>query len=347
MSGFLRSYGPTDFITGLRGIAAMMVVVVHTGAFQDFGWLGVNVTGAGKYGVQVFFVISGFTIAATWDTGSGYRDFIVRRLARIAPTYWFLIAVAATLFHLGLTPAPHFLKEFGSEIDLYNLLMHATFLSFVDYRIANSIIGVEWTIPVEVFWYAVLPALLVSVKSWQRFVVWLLALLVLSALTRVALGAVGGAVAAKWFPTTFGAYFLIGAACYRLRAFGWHRERPAARLVLWGSVAMFVMVLMFVPPGGGALIGLATAGLLVARKDSVGFGLCLDSVPLRFLGTISYSIYLWHLIVVALIGNRLEAGFAYFLATSVATVLLSILTYLTIERPTNQWGRRLADRIRG
>jgi exopolysaccharide production protein ExoZ len=267
-------------------------------------------------------------------------------MARIAPTYWAIIAIAAILFHAGFTPAPHFLTEFGMEMGAYNLLMHASFLSFLDYRIANSILGVEWTIPIEVFWYGVLPLILMRVNTRRGFLLWLVFLLVLAALTRVAFGALADSVAAKWFPTTFGAYFLIGAACHRIRAAGWHKVSPWSGAVMWGSVALFVVVLVLAPPGGGAWIGLATAGLLVARKDSAGGGPWLDSVPLRFLGTISYSIYLWHLVVVALLGDAVAEGVLGFALVAAVTVALSTLTYILLERPTNLWGRRVAERIR-
>lgn len=344
---FLRNYGETDFITGLRAIAALMVVCIHTGGFSDLGWVGQNITGAGKYGVQVFFVISGFTIAATWTSSGSYREFLVRRMARIAPAYWAIIAIAAILYHAGLTPTPFFLTEFGMEIGVYNLLMHVTFLSFLDYRIANSILGVEWTIPIEVFWYIVLPLLLSRVTALRTFLVWLAILLVLAALTRLVFGVVAESVAAKWFPTTFGAYFLLGAACYRMRDGGWYKVSPMAGAVLWGSVAMFILVLLSPLPGGGALIGLATAGILLARKDPVGGGLWLDSVPLRFLGTISNSIYLWHLLVIALLGNAVAEGTLRFGLVAVITVGLSTVTYIVVERPTNRWGRQAAEKIRG
>lgn len=341
----LRHYGETDFITGLRAIAAMMVVCIHTGGFSEFGWIGQNVTEAGKYGVQVFFVISGYTIAATWYSGNGYRDFLVRRMARIAPTYWAIIAIAAILFHAGLIPAPHFLTEFGMEMGSYNLLMHASFLSFLDYRIANSVLGVEWTIPIEVFWYAVMPLLLARVTSLRGFAMWLVRLLFLAAFTRAVFGALDVSVAAKWFPTTFGAYFLIGAACYHVRSAGWHRVSRGAGVVMWGAVGLFIAVLIAAPPGGGALIGLATAGILISRKDSTGGGVWLDSLPMRFGGTISYSVYLWHLVVVALLGKAGLAGVQWFALVVVVTIILSTITYLALERPTNQWGRRIAARI--
>lgn len=99
------------------------------------------------------------------------------------------------------------------------------------------------------------------------------------------------------------------------------------------------------PPGAGALIGLATAGLLVARRDSAGGGLWLDSVPLRFVGTVSYSVYLWHMPVVALIGDRVTDGLARYAMVAAVTIVLSTLTYLALERPTNRWGRRMAARV--
>jgi len=72
-SSIIRSYGETDFITGLRAVAATMVVVMHTGAFSAFGPIGEAVTSAGKYGVDVFFVISGFTVAKTFTEARDYR----------------------------------------------------------------------------------------------------------------------------------------------------------------------------------------------------------------------------------------------------------------------------------
>ncbi len=48
--------------------------------------------------------------------------------------------------------------------------MHFAFVSFLDYRIANSLIGVEWTIPVEVFWYIFLPFLLPFAQGIWRLI---------------------------------------------------------------------------------------------------------------------------------------------------------------------------------
>jgi len=69
----MRRYGDTDFVTGLRAVAIVMVLVIHSGAFVDFGTIGQSVTDNGKFGVQIFFVIAGFTIflgaMAPWICG--------------------------------------------------------------------------------------------------------------------------------------------------------------------------------------------------------------------------------------------------------------------------------------
>lgn len=93
-SKILRQYGDTDFITGLRAIAATMVIVIHTGAFRDFGQWGQAVTDAGKYGVDIFFVISGFTIAKTFNESRDYKSYLVRRMVRI------VLTCAPSFFHV-------------------------------------------------------------------------------------------------------------------------------------------------------------------------------------------------------------------------------------------------------
>ncbi len=157
----LRHYGDTDFITGMRAVAALMVVAVHTRAFDSFGRLGEIASDNGKYGVQIFFVISGYTIAATFLKSSGFIPYFTRRIMRIAPLYYLAVLVFFSLIASGAMSTPYFMQIYDGDADLYNLIAHLTFFSGWDARVANSLIGVEWTIPVEVFWYAILPVILI------------------------------------------------------------------------------------------------------------------------------------------------------------------------------------------
>ncbi len=347
----LRHYGDTDFITGLRAIAALMVVAVHTRAFDGFGPIGEIASDNGKYGVQIFFVISGYTIAATYLKAGHFAPYFIRRLMRIAPLYYIAVLVFFTLIASGAMVAPYFMQLYGSQADAYNLLAHLSFLSAWDARVANSLIGVEWTIPVEIFWYAALPFLLVWRRSPRSFAKMFFALLILSGLTR-AIGELWlPKHAAHFMPTTYGAYFFLGAWCHHLRA--QLKDKPGFAWGWWLLVGygLFAVALLTKTGMSAALMAVATAIIIVSYRVRPGRGQILRSRPFVLVGSISYSIYLWHLLViyllVAMMGARYAAlsDLATFALVSGATILLSILSYLLIERPTNLLGRSLSRRF--
>ena len=344
----LRNYGDTDFITGLRAIAALMVVAVHTRAFDGLGWIGEIASDNGKYGVQIFFVISGYTIAATYLKSGAFAPYFIRRLMRIAPLYFLAILVFFTLIAAGAMPPPYFMQLYGSEADAYNLFAHLSFLSAWDARVANSLIGVEWTIPVEVFWYAVLPVLLIYRLPLRSFGMVFLLLLVLSGVSR-AIGELWlPKHAAHFMPTTYGAYFFLGAWCHHLRgrmqadlAFAWRKW-------LVSGYAIFVVALLTKTGFSGALMAVATAMIIVSYRVIPGRVQLLRTRAFILVGSVSYSIYLWHLLVVFGLVTILGGSYVQmpellkFAAVSGLTILLSILSYLLVERPTNALGHRLS-----
>jgi len=346
----LRRYGDTDFITGLRAVAALMVVSVHTRAFDGFGWIGEIVSSNGKYGVQVFFVISGYTIATTYQKSNGFAPYFIRRLFRIAPLYYLAVLVFFVLIATGLTVQPYFMQLYGSEADLYNLLAHLTFLSAWDARVANSLIGVEWTIPVEVFWYAVLPSLLIFRLDRRRFVTVILLFLLLSGLSRGIGELFLPKHAAQFMPITYGAYFFLGAWCHHMRDKLAAGPGFAATNWLWGGYALFAVSVLSDTGMSAALIAVATAMIIVSYRNRPTGLQFLRSRPALLVGSVSYSIYLWHLLVVlgfvAVLGEAYAGmpGLVKFVAVSAVTILLSVVSYLIIERPSNGLGHRLATR---
>lgn len=349
----LRHYGDTDFITGLRAIAALMVVAVHTRAFDGLGWIGEIASDNGKYGVQIFFVISGYTIAATYLKAGHFAPYFIRRLMRIAPLYYIAVLVFFALIASGVMVAPYFMQLYGSAADTYNLLAHLSFLSAWDARVANSLIGVEWTIPVEIFWYAALPFLLTWRSTPRSFAVMFFALLILSGLTRAAGELWLPKHAAHFMPTTYGAYFFLGAWCHHLRAQMKEQAGFAAGRWLVGGYALFAAALLTKTGMSAALMAVATAIIIVSYRVREGHVQVLRSRPFVLVGSISYSIYLWHLLVIYLLVATMGARYAAlselasFALVSVLTILMSIVSYLLIERPTNVMGRHLSKRVAG
>lgn len=104
-SSIIRRYGDTDFVTGLRCDAILMVLLVHTGAFSEFGAIGQSVTDNGKFGVQIFFVIAGFTIYQNVST-SDYNQYLIRRIFRVVPVYYFFILVGFCLLWFDVLQLP-------------------------------------------------------------------------------------------------------------------------------------------------------------------------------------------------------------------------------------------------
>ncbi len=350
MQSLIRSYGDTDFITGLRAIAAFMVIAIHTGAFRDFGLLGNVITDNGKYGVQVFFVISGFTIAQTYRTASGFWPYFGRRFMRIAPLYYFLVLVGFALILTQSIPTPYWMDYYGSQPDLYNLLMHLSFLSPLDARVTASILGVEWTIPIEMFWYLVLPLFLPIALIRRRVVMVLAGLLVLAAATRAIGHFTLPPSGAHFLPFTYGAYFFLGALCDALRR-EWVAGAIADRMRwLYASYGLFALALTTDIGVNSALFGIATAGIIVFHPGSNLRKGVLGARPILFLGSISYSLYLIHYLIISLAQTVPDwfpsSGLGYFAVIAALTTAASTLTYLLIERPSNLLGRRMFERLR-
>jgi peptidoglycan/LPS O-acetylase OafA/YrhL len=153
MSILLRSqYGETDFVTGMRAWAASLVVLIHSGGggLRELGELGNRYADFGGVGVYIFYTISGFAIATALQRSRNFAVFLTQRFFRIAPLYYFWIAVV--LVFPVLHP-DYWMQYFHAKLDFYNMAMHLAFLSAWDRTIANALLTVEWSVSVEMFWY--------------------------------------------------------------------------------------------------------------------------------------------------------------------------------------------------
>ena len=134
-------------IDALRGVAAMAVVLFHltTRYMELFSFKALPSLSFpyGHYGVNLFFIISGFVIFMTLEKTARPMDFVVSRFSRLFPVYWAAIFVTFAVTHaLGL---PGKLVGFGTAMG--NMLMlHGLFrVPHVD--------GVYWTLEVELLFY--------------------------------------------------------------------------------------------------------------------------------------------------------------------------------------------------
>ena len=153
-----RSAGWMPGVEALRGLAAVAVVVFHVWALTSQPQFpGYElVVGLGVWAVDLFFLLSGFLLVQSfWEQPrtSTLGQYYVRRLFRIAPAYYACIAILFLLFAER--------DLLFSDAGLTQVLANVSFTQWLSPTTASSlnVSGVFWTLSIEMFLYALLPAL--------------------------------------------------------------------------------------------------------------------------------------------------------------------------------------------
>jgi peptidoglycan/LPS O-acetylase OafA/YrhL len=311
-------------IEGLRGLAVSLVVLFHAGLLSHSS---TQLTG-GFIGVDLFFVVSGFLITGLLirereRTGRvSFSRFYARRVRRILPAAAMVLLITIPLSNqlVTLVQRPSVMQDgasaalsvanirFAMTTDYFNPVSYSPFLHF-------------WSLGVEEQFYFVWPALLALV-AWKRprlgAGLALSAVVVASFAASVVITDQSPSTAFYWLPTrawqlAAGGLLAIGAgsldrapaairsAAGTILAFaGW-----AALAALLTAAAVIDTTTSAIPgvaagvptpyPGVAALVPTIAGVLLIASgTSSIGPGILLRLAPIRFLGKISYSLYLWH-----------------------------------------------------
>ncbi|MDO3635720.1 acyltransferase family protein [Mycolicibacterium arseniciresistens] len=354
-------------IEGLRAVAVLAVVLFHA---------HVPGVGGGYIGVDVFFVISGFLITRLlWQevSTSGtvrLRRFYGARARRLLPasaTVGIVIAVASALLLPPLQAKSVMVDAVASALYVGN---YQFLLQGVDYLAANLPVSPfqhYWSLSVEEQFYFVWPALMilaawlvrrarrrkaaVEAPSARPYIALLAVVAIASFALCWAVSHLLPAVAFFSLPTR--AWQLALGGLVALTAGRWSALPPVvASLLGWTGLAVVVFACTALStstlyPGTAALLPTLGAALVIGAGCAVptqGCGRVLASSPMRVIGRLSYSWYLWHWPVLLL--APLLTGRPLGLSGTVAAVLVSaglaVLTLVTIENPI-----RYSTRLRG
>jgi peptidoglycan/LPS O-acetylase OafA/YrhL len=311
-------------LDALRGLAALAVVAFHytTHYHNEVGHtepLGFGFS-PGNYGVQLFFLISGFVIFMTLEHTRTAMDFVVSRFSRLFPAYWTAVAITAVVvYSIGL-PA--------QKLPLSDLLLDLTMVQEI--LGAEQLDGSYWTLQVELFFYAQMLFwfMLGQLRRIRTIIcVWLLLAVTYGLFTRGGLHfsyLMREALILRHIP-----FFAMGILFYPIHAYpGPHR----------GDVGLIGLCLLAIaiayPPVYVVVAGVCAAifGLFVTGRLA-----WLRTAPLAYLGAISYSLYLLHQSIGFVLIHRMEQRGMAPLAAVILTVgsifvLATALTYL-VERP--------------
>ncbi|OMC52191.1 acyltransferase [Mycobacterium sp. IS-836] len=344
-------------IEGLRAIAVFAVVLFHA---------DVPGVGGGYVGVDVFFVISGFLITGLlWrevsTTGSvRLRRFYGARARRLLPASA-TVGVVTALSSAVLLPPLQARTVFGDGIACALYVGNYRFvLQAVDYFSTTlpSPFLHYWSLGVEEQFYLVWPAMMIGTAWLIRRVrrrsradapsaksPYLVVLALVAALSfALSLAATYLVPAVAFFSLPTRAWQLAAGGLVALTAGRWRRlpALPAA-IAGWVGLAMILLACTLFDtttpfPGTAALLPVLGAALVIGAgcaAPSQGCGRVLALSPMRAIGRVSYSWYLWHwpvlLLAPPLLGHQL--GLADRLAAVLVSGGLAVLTLHLIENP--------------
>ena len=358
----LRPVEPSRYasIDALRGLAIVGVVAAHSRhLFIGLPSLADALAKLGSCGVQLFFVLSAFTLmnsrAARHD---GAARFYVRRLFRIAPMFWLATAVYFGLDRLLGTPF-----WLGGAVDARSVLLTLLFSHGWSADRINAIVPGGWSIAVEMNFYLLFPLLALGARSLGRAV----AMLVAALLVAIAANAAAAALVPPgprvddfiyyWLPNSLPA-FMVGVVAFHLRDRA-ARRWPAAILLVVLAAGLAAVVARGLLPWASSLAqpvgrgsAVAVAGLLLILAlyrlpAGAALSRLLANGAMVRLGRISFSVYLLHFLVIEALRRgvgliRLPDGAADLLWLASVPVLIGLtaLPALLAERWIEQPGIR-------
>ena len=349
-----------DWVQLLRGLAALLVVLTHAryALLDTPGFPLANLLFfPGAFGVDLFFLISGFIMCYATADSDGSRGYVarfaVKRWSRVWPAYAVATLLAALAMHGGLryvSSAP------GRLAFLRSLALVPVDAHMVPYFAMTLLVG--WTLVFEMYFYAVYGAsLLFKRLRWFVLAAWVLLTVVL-----LPLGERGFAfdvtqdlhyhfgyasVATSPFVLEFAAGVLIGWiylqswARLRSRQVAWHVLGLAVALAAWaiyGGIAAG-----HGPLGYGWPLALMVLAMALASKTVE------IRVPAVFmwLGSISYSLYLTHLITQALVTRLMTLAGRPGEAHTWAYIFISTACALSVAALSQHYlEQRLSNRVR-
>jgi len=341
-------------LDGLRALSISLVILSHLLGTRGFP-LGERALGAagdvGYLGVRVFFVISGYLITSLLlkehaRTGTiSVGGFYIRRVFRIFPAFYaFIIAMALA-------------DVAGAVLLRQDDVVHALTYTMNYHYVRSWELGHIWSLSIEEQFYLLWPALFLLVRPrWIGAVA--VAMIALAPLARLA--------AWFWMPyrddvimeaypcvmDSIAAGSLLAVLQPRLARLGWY-ERFLRSPLFWLMPAVLVLVNMPSRVFMDYIVDISVMNLAIAviidRVVRVTRGpvfQALNWAPLVWVGTLSYSLYLWQ---EPFLNHRAHTTATAWPLNLGLAIVCAIASYYLIERPfftlRDEWAKRRAARL--
>ena len=346
-----RNYKGTNFITGLRAVAIFLVFLIHSGGggLRELGGAYNLFVDFGKYGVSMFFVISGFTIFHQLFSGNyTLSNFLKIRISRISIPYFPIILFIFIYINMGGEQFNGWANKFNNgEISIDNLFAHLTYLASFNLKYANTIIGVEWSLHIEILFYFTFGYLIANnfLKTGFKNLFFSLILTIFVAAFILYLGYIDKVdrLLVHWMPFRYAWMFLLGGIGYHYRNIANLKLTKKTLYTLSNtSIFLFITCVFFllnleeingVKLVNEGIFAALTFILIVFVRDGAIFSIILNNKLSIWLGTISFSFYLFHNIFIQakLFNYFTNSAISLLIANFILTALISHLWYNTFE----------------
>ena len=364
----IKKYG---YIDSLRGIAILLVILVH--AAQHFETLSPDIfflTYKGQYGVQLFFITSSLTLFLSYeqrkslDKSNTVRFFLIRRLFRIAPAYYLAIIFYAAL--LLVEP----LSTFPNPLRVVDVVLSVFFINGFFPSAINYVPPGGWSVAIEMIFYLLIPFFFARIKSLKAAVIYFL----ITVLAAFVFNYIGAYLMVNythldyayhktwyfyfWLPNQL-PVFLLGMILFFLLKRSIQVSKAMAIMMVLASCV--VMVSVFYLIRFYKLEDFVPEHLIVAMLFSmIVFAMSRSRISLlennltQQLGKLSFSMYLWHFIVLqglAFIIRRIMPVFPvvqvitlYVVAVPVIAFISSV-SYNKIELAGIKAGKKIIEKL--
>jgi peptidoglycan/LPS O-acetylase OafA/YrhL len=353
-----------NYVDALRGLAILLVLAIHVGQnVAGITPLSYFIFTKGQYGVQLFFIVSAFTLFLSYsqriikDGKNAVKFFFIRRFFRIAPAYYCAIIFYSLLivFARGLV-----LKN----LDFSSILASVLFVNSFIPKAINYIPPGGWTIGTEMLFYLFIPLLFTRVKSLSGSIFLFFSVVVLSlglnesvkivALHLWHLKVVGDWFLYYWLPNQF-PVFVLGFVCYFVLQKKFTISKLTAYInlalaLIWAAITFFICKKFdFLPEH--ILISFSFCLILITlAKQRISF---LENFLTRFFGKISFSMYLIHFFIIGLylryfpqkyFSPPLNVVLMYAIVLTISS-FLAYFSFLYIEEKGRNLGRQLIIKL--
>lgn len=358
------------FIDSIRGIAVLMVILVHTAQqVNGLNMITRLVANYGQMGVQLFFIASAYTLCLSTIKRDGEVlpkvKFIIRRYFRIAPVYYFgivlyfLLPLGVSLLHTNIYPI--------TNIDKYNFLNVFCNVLFVHgfYQPANNtIVPGGWSIGAEMAFYVLFPFLFkvarIKMNSIKGIILFILSGIIFSQVCLAIFAYAGYHISNNSF-----LYFsIINQLPVFLVGMGYFFLKTNYKYELKGKYSLLLFAVLTVIPLSlwqsdnqyifsiiPIISGLSFVFLLeIFQKNEF-----LNQPLLVRIGQVSFSMYLLHFLFIRLITkvcrpqifiiNETVTFIIFYTGSVYLTFICALLSEKYIEKPSIELGKRIINKV--